>query len=58
VIYRSHVHPDLPGGTARPAKDKRHDDIRIHPAVNQNEQQMCPSFEQESSMMPEFTIGN
>jgi pyruvate decarboxylase len=48
----------LPGGTARPAKDKRHDDIRIHPAVNQNEQQMCPSFEQESSMMPEFTIGN
>jgi hypothetical protein len=37
-----------------PAKDKRHDGIRIHPTVNQNDQQMCPSFEQESSIMPEL----
>ena len=28
------------------------------PAVNQNDQQMCPSFSKEGSVMPEFTIGN
>jgi hypothetical protein len=48
-----------------PAKEKRHDDIRIPPAVNQNDHLAAaaylmkhPSFELESSIMPEFTIGN
>ena len=27
-----------------PAKEKRHDDIASTPAVNQNDQQICPSF--------------
>jgi hypothetical protein len=27
-----------------PAKEKRHDGMRIHPGLNQNDQQMCPSF--------------
>jgi hypothetical protein len=31
VIYRSHLHPDLPGGTAQPSETERHDDMRIHP---------------------------
>jgi hypothetical protein len=57
VIYGSHVHPDLPGGPARPAKEKCHDGIRIRPAVGQNKQ-MCPSFNWEGNVMPEFTIGS
>jgi pyruvate decarboxylase len=32
--------------------------FRIHPGINQNDQEMRPSSDQEGSVMPEFTIGN
>jgi hypothetical protein len=65
VIYGSHVHPDLPGGTAQPSEGEAPWRHPHPPTVNQNDHLAAaaylmkhPSSEQESSIMPEFTIGN